>query len=114
MLKTATGLGRSGLQDWLWQRVSAVIIGFYTLYVLQFWWLSSTHSYESWLSFFTSSFGKIFTLTTIVAIAVHAWIGMWTITTDYIKCLAIRLSAQLCIIFSLFFYIGWGIVILWH
>ncbi|MGD9592998.1 MAG: succinate dehydrogenase, hydrophobic membrane anchor protein [Candidatus Berkiella sp.] len=45
--------------------------------------------------------------------AFHAWIGLWTVLTDYVKPLLIRYVFQAIILLALFVYVVWGIFILW-
>ena len=36
---------------------------------------------------------RIFSLLTLVALSVHAWVGMWTISTDYLTSMALGKAA---------------------
>ena len=56
----------------------------------------------------------------IVAVGAHAWIGLWTVTTDYLTtrqigaaATGIRLLAQLVIALLTLVYLLWGLVIIW-
>jgi succinate dehydrogenase / fumarate reductase membrane anchor subunit len=112
MVKIATVIGKSGLQTWLIQRVSALIVGAYFIAVLIFW-LSPNASFISWQGFVRSPFGQFCGLTTLVAMLIHTWIGFWTVTTDYIHALVLRLPIQLVALALLTFYAFWGIKIIW-
>ncbi len=85
-----TGLSRTGLKDWFIQRVSAIVIVVYAALLLALF-LSLTGSnpsvaYQVWTGIFASVWIKIFTIITFVAIWLHAWVGFWTILTDYVHC----------------------------
>jgi len=98
MLMTATGLFRNGIQDWLYQRVSAVLI---LLYVLIGIGIAIKHpqlDYATWHAIFSHIAVKIMTLLVLLSIVVHAWIGIWTVTTDYLKCACVRLCVQVAVI----------------
>ncbi len=114
MVKPATSLGRSGFQDWLIQRVSAVILALYTVFICSRILFNSTHNYAAWHDLFHSGWVKIATLLALLSLISHAWIGMWTITTDYLKPVWIRLVVQITIILALFIYFLWGIRIFWE
>lgn len=113
MLRTATSLGRSGIQDWLIQRISAVILACYTLYILYFWFAHSNATQEVWRLHFNNIFVKSATLLALLALLSHSWIGLWTVTTDYLKTLWLRLTVQIFVFIGLLFYLVWGIQILW-
>jgi succinate dehydrogenase / fumarate reductase membrane anchor subunit len=56
---------------------------------------------------------KFASFAALLALVSHAWIGMWTVTTDYLKTAWFRLLVQLLIYITLLFYLVWGIQILW-
>jgi len=113
LLKMVTSFGRSGLQDWLIQRISAVILAAYTLFIFAFWLLQPNIDYLTWQQLFTNVYMKCATLLALLALISHAWIGMWIISTDYVKKLWLRLPIQICIYVALLFYLIWGLQILW-
>ncbi len=80
-----TSLGRSGLADFVLQRVSAVVVGLYTLCVVGFFVTAPSVDHASLVGFLDSLAMKAFTTLAVVALAAHAWIGMWTVGTDYIR-----------------------------
>ncbi|MBT7720100.1 MAG: succinate dehydrogenase, hydrophobic membrane anchor protein, partial [Halieaceae bacterium] len=82
MVKSVTSFGRSGLSDWLLQRVSGVILLAYAIC------LGGTLvigvNYAQWQAMFASTGMRVFTLLAILSLAAHAWIGMWAVGTDYL------------------------------
>jgi succinate dehydrogenase / fumarate reductase membrane anchor subunit len=114
MVKMATALGRSGLQDWLIQRITAVILALYLVFVWSHVFAMNVHSYHSWHALFSNPWMKGATLLALTSLIAHAWVGVWTITTDYLKPLIIRLSVQVLIILALLGYFVWGIQIIWE
>jgi len=113
MLRTVTNLGRSGLQDWLIQRISAVILAAYTIIIVTFWLCNLGCDAVAWQGFFSSIYMKIATLLALIALIAHAWIGIWTITTDYLKIVWVRLPIQILVYIVLLLYLIWGLQILW-
>ncbi|CAI8170324.1 MAG: Succinate dehydrogenase hydrophobic membrane anchor subunit [Cellvibrionales bacterium UBA7375] len=120
MVKSVTSLGRSGLSDWLLQRVSALIMSAYLLFMVGFFVLNPSPSYEQWSGLHSSLAMRIFSLLTILSIAAHAWIGIWCVLTDYItvrligpKATPIRMFLQLAMIAVILFYVVWTLDILW-
>lgn len=118
MVTAVTSFGRSGLSDWLLQRVSAVILLAYFLFIG--WTLAGGVDYASWQATFDQTWVKIFSLLAILSLAAHAWIGIWAVLTDYLTERlmgatgnVLRLGAQLFCSLTIFVYVIWGIQILW-
>ena len=120
MVTNVTSFGRSGLSDWVIQRVSAVILAAYVLFLV--FWLAQ-HSglqYAQWKELFECTPMRIFSLLALLSLVAHAWIGIWTISTDYLTPMALGKSATavrflfqcVCAIVT-FVYLVWGIQILW-
>lgn len=113
MVKSVTSFGRSGVYDWMVQRVSAVVLALYTLFLLGFFIANPGLEFATWQALFGMTWVRIFSLMTLIALGAHAWIGLWTITTDYIKPTGMRFLVQAgCGLFT-FVYLVWGIQILW-
>jgi len=56
---------------------------------------------------------RIFSLLALISLGLHAWVGLWTITTDYIKPAALRFIIQAVCGLIMFVYLVWGVEILW-
>jgi len=112
MVTNAATLGRNGIQDFLLIRASAIILAFYTFYLFGFV-LFNDITYAVWIEFFSCSVTKVFTLLALLAMVVHAWIGLWQVLTDYVKPAGIRLFLQFGLMVIAFSYLLTGIVILW-
>lgn len=113
MVTNITNLGRSGLSDWMIQRVSAVILALYALFIVLYLLFNPGLDYAAWSGLFSQTWMRIFSLLAFVSLAAHAWIGLWTVTTDYLKPTAIRVGIQILVILSIFVFLVWGIQVLW-
>ena len=120
MVTNATNLSRSGLSDWLIQRFTAVILGAYTLCILGSFMMTPEMDYAQWSQLFASTGMKIFSLIALACLCGHAWIGMWTIGTDYLNsralgasATAIRLVYQAGCVLLIAVYLLWGIEVFW-
>lgn len=102
-----------GLRDWVIQRISALVLGSYFVFILFYLFMHPAMSYQSWQTLFSHTWMRVFSLMTLLSLLLHAWIGVWTIFTDYIKPQCVRLTLQVIIILSLVYFFFWGIEILW-
>ena len=113
MLNNVTSLTGNGLKDWLIQRATAVYFGVYSIYLLCYLMLHPHLTYEQWHQLFTCQVFQIASVIALIALTLHAWIGIWTVTTDYMKCTALRLSFQLFVVLWLLSQLIWGFIIVW-
>lgn len=117
--KSATGLTGSGSRDWIMQRISAVVLAVYSVVLLAFFLLNRV-DFLAWHGFMMSLPMRLFSLVAILALSAHAWVGMWTVLTDYIttnklgkSAPALRLALQSAIIIAILVYLFWGVMIFW-
>ncbi len=109
-----------GLLDFVMQRVSALVLGLYTLCLLGFLVSHSELSQVEWVGFMQSMPMMIFSTVSLVSLCVHAWVGMWTIGTDYIRTFSfgkrstfLRQVYQAFVVALLLVYLGLGSSIIW-
>ncbi len=115
-----TSLTRSGLSDFVIQRVSAVILAVYSFCVVGFFLANPGMTHEQLLAYFASVPMVLFSTLAVLATAAHAWIGMWTIGTDYIRphyfgahATSFRLVYQAGCVGLLFVYVAWALQLFW-
>lgn len=111
-IKSATGLTGSGSRDWILQRISAVVLAVYSVVIVGFF-LFNDVNFESWQGFMLSLPMKLFSLVAILSLVFHAWVGMWTVLTDYVKSSGLRLVIQSLVIIAVLVYLFWGVMIFW-
>lgn len=119
-VKQVTSFGRSGLSDWLVQRVSGVVLAIYFVCLAGYLLIHPGLDYAQWVGLHENFFVRALTLAAILALAAHAWIGLWAVLTDYVtvrlmgaKATVIRVLAQLLMITVILLYVIWAIEILW-
>jgi len=113
MVKNVTSLTGHGLRDWFIQRVTAIILGLYFIFLLTFLALNPHLDYLQWLTLFYHPTMQMFTFLAILSLVFHSWIGMWVVLTDYVDPPGLRVSLQTLIILALLMYLAWAILILW-
>ena len=109
-----------GLLDYVMQRVSALVLGLYTFCLFGFLLSHSELSQVEWVDFMRSMPMMIFSTVSLVSLCVHAWVGMWTIGTDYIRTFSfgkrstfLRQVYQAFVVALLLIYLGLGSSIIW-
>jgi len=113
MVMNVMSYSGNGLRDWLVQRVSAVVLAVYVLFLIGFVLSHDTISYNLWRELFAHLTMKIASLVVLVCLLLHAWIGVWTIFTDYVKPAGLRITLEVAVILALAAYFFWGLLILW-
>lgn len=113
MVTNILSLSSKGLRDWLVQRVTAIIIAVYSFFILGFIILHPQMQYDEWQMLYSNTTVKIFSFLVLFSMLLHAWIGMWTVFTDYIKSYVVRLLIQVLVAILFFWCLIYGAVILW-
>lgn len=120
MVTQATSFSRNGVSDWIVQRVSAYVMAVYTVVLVGYVLIHGDMSYADWHGLFQATWMQVFTLLVLLSTCAHAWIGMWTIGTDYIRehyfgpgANAIRMLYQVGCVLIIACYLIWGVKILW-
>ena len=120
MVDDMKGILGSGTRDYIWIRISAIILGAYFIVLCSVLILNSPISFDFWNQLFNSIWMKLFTVLGLSAFAIHAWLGTWAVGTDYLTPLilgefskyiygAYRIACALIILVTLF----WSIFIIW-
>ncbi|MGC2167413.1 MAG: succinate dehydrogenase, hydrophobic membrane anchor protein [Gallionella sp.] len=102
-----------GLRDWLAQRISAVVMALYSIFVVVYLLSQPRFDYDIWIEMFSSQTIRTFTLLFMLGLYYHAWIGIRDIVMDYVKPAGVRLVIHVLVILSLLLYVIWSVDILW-
>jgi succinate dehydrogenase / fumarate reductase membrane anchor subunit len=128
MVKAVTSLGRSGLSDWWVQRVSAVILLAFVLFMIAVFACHPNLNYLQWKALCSRTSVEVFTTLALFAAVAHAWIGAWSVLTDYVtprffrlelgielgeKATVLRLVLATAMVLLMFVYTLWGLKIIW-
>lgn len=120
MVTAVTSLGRSGLYDYVIQRASAVVLALYTIYLVGFIACTQDLSFAVWQDLYSQLWMRVFSLLALLSVAAHAWIGLWTVLTDYVterlmgaKAMVLRMIILAVYAVVTVAYLVWGIEILW-
>ena len=73
-----------GALIWNIQRYSSLFILVYIIYIFSFFIITDDIDFYTWSNFFNSYQAKLSTSFVFFMIIAHAYIGLWTIGTDYL------------------------------
>lgn len=89
------GSAQAGLREWLLQRVSALYMGAFGLYVIARFLIYPVADYEAWRMWFASGAVRVGLGLFFASLLVHSWIGMRSVFMDYVKPMWLRFLLQL-------------------
>ncbi len=120
MVTQVLSLTRSGLTDFVIQRVTAVVLAAYTFCIVGYFLVSDV-TYEGLTAYFWSPAMQIFSTAALLSTLAHAWIGMWTIGTDYLRpahigriATTVRFAYQIACLAVMFVYLVWALRLIWQ
>ena len=85
MSRTATGL-----RAWVVQRATAIYLGLFFVYLLAHWLIAPPADYAAWRAWVGHPLMGTALLLFVVALLLHAWVGMRDILLDYVQPVALR------------------------
>lgn len=117
MVKLRKGLSAGhGINAWAQQRITAVIM-LISIVIFSGLILLAHHvvdgSMASWQEYFSYTIVKVIAQITILAIVLHAWIGMRDVVMDYVKCYGLRVTLYTGIVLWLLGSIIYSFIVIW-
>ena len=113
MLERVVTGAHYGLHDWLMQRVTAVLMVLYVIFIAGWGVLHPEGGYDAWTALFSSNVMRSATLLLLLAVFAHAWVGVRDVVMDYVKSAGVRLFIYVLVIVALMLYTIWSVQILW-
>ncbi len=112
MVKSVLGVNHQGVRDWVIQRVSAILMAVYFVGLMGYVIMTPGISFPEWHHLFSQIGMKIATLVVISLLLAHAWIGIWTVFTDYVKPYVLRVILNFFVLLILGACFFWTLLIL--
>ena len=81
-----------GLPSWLLQRLSAIYIALFALYLLFHFGSSAPASFSEWQTWMAQPSTTVTGLLFFGALLIHAWIGLRDVVIDYVPVFSLRLT----------------------
>lgn len=101
------------VQNWLIQRITALLMALYTLFILAYLLLHPSLNYTGWQKLFALWPMRVLSLLFLLSLFLHAWVGMRDIFMDYVHTPVIRHSLNGVVALALMVYTIWSVHILW-
>jgi succinate dehydrogenase / fumarate reductase, membrane anchor subunit len=102
-----------GWQDWLVQRVTAVIMVLFSVVIIGFFVLKGGTTFAEWKDLFRAPLFRILALLFFLSVYYHAWIGIKDVLMDYVKPTGMRLTIQVAVLLFLLGCSIWTVTIIW-
>ena len=102
-----------GIGAWLLQRVTAVYMLLFIVFVLAHFVVGPSNSYQAWHGWVMSGAVRIPGALFFIAMAAHAWVGLRDVFADYVRPAALRVALLVVCTFGLAALSAWVIHILW-
>lgn len=105
-----------GINAWLQQRLTAIVMLISMFVFFVFMVLASDvigSEFITWRQFFNFVFVKIIAQLTVLAVVIHAWVGMRDVVLDYIKCYSARVSLYTVIVLWLVGSLIYSAYVIW-
>ncbi len=80
----------SGIKAWVVQRVSAVYLGAFSLYVFAHFVAAPPSDYQTWSEWVAQPWVNLGWLLCVPMLLAHAWVGLRNILIDYVRPFPLR------------------------
>lgn len=102
----------AGLKAWAWQRLTAIYLALFLLFLLGKLALDPPLHYAEWRGWLGDPLVSIAGLLFVFALLLHAWVGVRDILMDYVKPIALRAALMSLVIVILLGCGLWAVEIL--
>jgi succinate dehydrogenase / fumarate reductase membrane anchor subunit len=99
----------AGLRAWTLQRISAIYLGLFLLYLLSHFILSPPASYEEWRLWVADPRISMALLLFFFSLLIHTWVGVRNVLIDYIRPFSRRAALLTLLGLGLIAFGVWGL-----
>ncbi|MGB5306504.1 MAG: succinate dehydrogenase, hydrophobic membrane anchor protein [Gammaproteobacteria bacterium] len=100
------------LKAWLLQRISAVYMALFIVYLVVYFMLRAPSSHSAWQGWLSHPAVSVASAGFLLALLLHVWIGMRDVVLDYVQPVAVRLLVLTLIAVVLMGCGLWGLRVL--
>lgn len=101
----------SGVRNWLLQRLTAVILLITLVYLGYIFVCTEISNFTQWVALTDNAVFVVLFLLSMASLLIHAWVGLWTIITDYVP-QSIQLLASTVLVAILVALFAWSCFII--
>ena len=112
MNSRSSGSAHRGLGEWILQRLSALYLAGFALWIAIRLLLQAPADYLAWKAWMATGGARLAFALFFLSVLAHAWVGMRSVFLDYMKPLWVRSVAQLLLAFGLLALAFWAAQIL--
>ena len=107
-----SGSAHRGLGEWLLQRLSALYLAGFTVWLAAWLAIAAPADYVAWKAWMAAGGVRLAFALFFLSVLVHSWVGMRSVFLDYLKPLWVRFVVQLLLAFGLLALAFWAAQIL--
>jgi succinate dehydrogenase / fumarate reductase membrane anchor subunit len=112
MKSGSSGSAHRGLGEWLLQRLSALYLAGFALWLVARLAFAAPADFVAWKMWVSAGGMRLAFALFFLSVLMHAWVGMRSVFLDYLKPLWARFIAQLLLAFGLLVFVFWAAQIL--
>lgn len=112
MSPRGSGSAHRGLGEWLAQRLSALYLAGFALWLVARLAMAAPADYVAWKAWMAAGGVRLAFALFFLSVLVHAWVGLRSVFLDYLKPLWVRFVAQLLLALGLLVLAFWAAQIL--
>ncbi len=113
-MRRSSGSARSGLGEWLAQRLTALYMAGFGVFALVYLLISPPPNYAHWQAWFSGGVVRIALVLFFFSALTHAWIGLRSVYMDYVRPAWLRFSVLFLTLLALLAQGVWvGNILLW-
>lgn len=98
-----------GFRAWLVQRLTALIMAFFSVIVLLKLCILMPTDFASWQAFFAPVWFRALCVLFWLCLSVHAWLGVRDVLKDYVPNIAVQLALARLFFALIWLYLAWSI-----
>lgn len=102
-----------GLRPWLLQRLTAVYLLVFVVFLLLHFLLAGAGSYDAWRAWVLSPAIAVASSVAVLALLMHMWVGLRDVLLDYARPASLRLAATAALALALVALGAWFLRTLW-
>jgi succinate dehydrogenase / fumarate reductase, membrane anchor subunit len=106
------GSAHTGTLEWLLQRVTALYLSGFVVYLVLTFSFAPLRDYLAWKTWFSQGPVRVAWALFFASLLLHAWIGLRSVYMDYLHTMWIRFSVSLATAFGLLSLALWAVQIL--